>query len=62
MDEQLITIKEAAKRLTVSGRTVHRMVCAKKLAAVRDGRYVRVLASSIEEYIENHLTEASFPL
>lgn len=49
---RLWTIKETAGVLRVSTRTVWRLVSSGDLKATRLGRCVRVVAASVDEFIE----------
>ncbi len=55
MDELgLITVREAAQRLTVSRRTVARLLASRELPHVRIGRAVRVREVDVAEFIRRH--------
>lgn len=50
----LLTIPEAAGRLSVAPRTVRRMLAAGELTRVTIRRAVRVTPESVEEYLRCH--------
>ncbi|HYF14042.1 MAG TPA: excisionase family DNA-binding protein [Phycisphaerales bacterium] len=45
-----LTVREAARRLSLSQSTIWRLLARGTLARVRVGRSVRVLAKSVEEF------------
>ena len=51
LPERLPTAKEVAVQLTVSVRTVRRLIAQKKLATIRIGRAVRILPASLARLI-----------
>lgn len=56
MKKELLTVPQAADRLTVSVKTTWRMVYAGKLEVVRIGRSVRVTGESVDDVIEEGTT------
>jgi excisionase family DNA binding protein len=54
--DDCVRVKAAAKRLSVSTKLVYKLVNKGELLAVRVGRAVCVLASSLEDYIAAHKT------
>ncbi len=52
MKKKLLTIPQAADRMTVSKKTAWRMLYAGKLEVVRIGRCVRVTDTSVEYVID----------
>lgn len=51
MNEQLLTLKQAADRLQISMSTIRRLIKAEKLQVVRIGRNLRVRPADLEAYI-----------
>ena len=49
-----ISPKEAAIRLCVSTGTIRRLIKDNKLEAYRFGNQIRILAESVNQYINNH--------
>lgn len=50
-----LSVPQAAKRLGVNPQTIHNLLEAGKIGGVfRDGRIVRIKASSFEKYIKSH--------
>jgi excisionase family DNA binding protein len=49
----LLTVPQAAQRMTISNKSTWRMVYAKKLEVVRIGRSVRVTAESVDDIIDH---------
>jgi excisionase family DNA binding protein len=49
--EKLYSVEATASWLDCSPKTVRRRIAAKKLAAVRDGGRLKILGSSMAEYI-----------
>ncbi len=56
MKRELLTVPQAAGRMTVSEKTTWRMVYAGKLEVVRIGRSVRVTGKSVDDLIEDGTT------
>ena len=56
MNKELLTIPQAAGRMTVSEKTTWRMVYAGKLEVIRIGRCVRVTGKSVDDVIDNGTT------
>lgn len=54
--KQLLTVPEAAERMTISEKSTWRMVYARTLEVVRIGRSVRVTGTSVDEVIEKGTT------
>lgn len=54
----LMTSKEAARRLSISERTLFTLTKAGKLAVIRIGRAVRYVWSDIEKYIDAQRRQA----
>ncbi len=52
----LLTVGQAALRMTVSVKTTWRMVYAQELEVVRIGRCVRVTAESVDDIIDDGTT------
>ncbi len=48
---RLLTIKDVAERLQVSGRTIHRLVANGGLTVVRIGRAVRVSEAALKAFL-----------
>lgn len=55
---QYLTVSEVAGSLRVSNMTVHRLISAGDLAAVRVGRSVRLRAHDVDEYLSGRLIKA----
>ena len=53
MTEQLLTVKEVAALLRVSGMTAYRLIKRGDLVALRVGRSYRVRSSDLAEYIKS---------
>ncbi|MBK1722799.1 hypothetical protein CKO23_11145 [Thiocystis violacea] len=51
----LLTLDHAAKRLSVSPRTVRRLIDARELLPVRIGRSLRVTADSVQAYVDRYI-------
>jgi excisionase family DNA binding protein len=47
----LLTIKDVAERLQMSGRTIHRLVASGGLAVIRIGRSVRVSEAALKAFL-----------
>lgn len=56
MKKKLLTIPQAAERMTVSNKTAWRMLYAGKFEVVRIGRCVRVTDTSVEDLIDEGTT------
>lgn len=56
MKKELLTIRQAAGRMTVSEKTAWRMVYAGKFEVVRIGHCVRVTGQSVDEVIDRGTT------
>lgn len=56
MKKELLTIPQAAGRMTISEKTTWRMVYAGKLEVVRIGRCVRVTGKSVDDVIDDGTT------
>lgn len=52
----LLTVPQAAQRMTISVKTAWRMVYARDLEVVRIGRCVRVTAESVDDIIDDGTT------
>jgi len=50
----LLTIDEAARALSVSVRTVHKLVACRALGTVRIGRCVRFRPDALQDFIREH--------
>jgi excisionase family DNA binding protein len=48
---RLLTIKDVAERLQVSGRTIHRLIAAGELTVCRIGRSVRVSEGALKAFL-----------
>jgi excisionase family DNA binding protein len=59
MEDQLLTITEAARRTRLSARTLTRAAEAGRLAVVRIGRAVRVRPEDLDQFVADHRTERS---
>jgi excisionase family DNA binding protein len=57
----LLTLEEAGVRLSVSARTVRRLIEAGELAPVRIGRSLRVSADSIRAYVDRSIPVSHNP-
>jgi excisionase family DNA binding protein len=55
---QFLTVSEVAGSLRVSNMTVHRLIAAGELPAVRVGRSVRLRAHDVDEYLSGRLIKA----
>ena len=53
--EPLMTVKEVAADMKVSEKTVRRRIVAGELAAIRDGRLVRIRPKDYRSYLESKL-------
>ena len=47
----LLTVKNAADRLQVSGRTVHRLIASGELKAIHVGRSVRITEAAFQALV-----------
>ena len=54
----LLTISEVAERLSISARTVRRLVDRRELAETRVGRSVRIPLSSVEDFVDRNTRPA----
>lgn len=52
----LLTVPQAAQRMTISDKSTWRMVYARKLEVVRIGRSVRVTEESVDDIIDGGTT------
>jgi excisionase family DNA binding protein len=59
---ELLTVAEVAEWLRVPPRYIYRLASSGELIRVYIGRYVRIPAISVEEYIEAHTVEAVKPV
>lgn len=50
--KRAVTIRFAGDQLSISVRSVHRLIAAGELKVVRCGRATRVLQSSIDEFLQ----------
>ena len=48
---RLLTIKDVAERLQVSGRTVHRSIVSGDLTVIRIGRSIRVSEDALKAFL-----------
>jgi excisionase family DNA binding protein len=56
-DSRLLTVEQAAERLSVKAATIRSWILkGEKLEVVRIGRLVRIRESSIEQFIEDNTT------
>lgn len=55
----LVTVPEAAERLTISERQVYRLLASGELQAVRIGRACRIPTKKLEEFIAALLLDAT---
>lgn len=51
-DQRLLTITEAAEKLSVSPKTVRKLCSQRELEHVRIGRAIRITPSALDAYIE----------
>lgn len=58
-DALLITVKEAADRLSLTPWSVYRLLDDKKIASVYQGRRRYVVVESMREYVDNLPTRAA---
>ncbi|MCE9565745.1 MAG: helix-turn-helix domain-containing protein [Planctomycetes bacterium] len=54
VDQEYVTPKDAAKRLSVSVKTVYKLAAAGKFEVLHVGRAVRILRVSLLEYIASN--------
>lgn len=54
MEESFYRVKEIAKKLDVTPRTVQNLVKAKKLGAVRVGKIIRITEKHFQEFLERY--------
>ena len=59
---ELLTVAEVAEWLRVEPRYIYRLASSGELIRVYIGRYVRIPAISVEQYIEEHTVEAVKPV
>lgn len=59
---ELLTVAEVAEWLRVEPRYIYRLASSGELIRVYIGRYVRIPAISVEEYIKAHTVEAVKPV
>jgi len=60
MEEILVTKKEAAKALSISVRTVEKLIALKKLPVRRIGRAVRISRRAMENFARrDHTTDSN---
>jgi len=50
---RLLTVRDVAERLQVSGRTIHRLISAGDLPVIRIGRAVRLSEAALQAYLTN---------
>ncbi len=55
----LLTIRDVAKLLAVSERTVARLIAARKIRHLRVGRQVRLEQEAIQDYLKAHTVRVS---
>ncbi len=55
VSEPLMTVKEVATGMNASEKTVRRRITAGELAAIRDGRLVRIRPKDYRRYLESKL-------
>ncbi|WP_081763585.1 helix-turn-helix domain-containing protein [Imhoffiella purpurea] len=55
----LLTIDHAAKRLSISSRTMWRLVEAGELVPVRIGRSVRLRSSDLQDYVDRRMSQSN---
>jgi excisionase family DNA binding protein len=48
---RLLTIRDVAERLQVSGRTIHRLIASGDLTVIRVGRSVRVTEEALQAFL-----------
>ena len=58
MAPQLVTVKDAARRLSLSPRTVAHYIARRKLAVVRLGRAVRITEAELQRLIAEYTQPA----
>jgi excisionase family DNA binding protein len=57
---ELLTIREAARRLRCSDGFVRKLIARGELSYIKDGRFVRVLADAVVAYLTRHANEMEF--
>lgn len=57
--DPLLTLKQVAKMLGLSERTVRRLISSRKLTAVRAGRRYRFRREDVSEFIRSSLTNGA---
>ena len=55
VSEPLMTVREVATGMNASEKTVRRRIAAGELAAIRDGRLVRIRPKDYRSYLESKL-------
>ncbi len=55
VSEPLMTVKEVAAAMNASEKTIRRRIAAGELAAIRDGRLVRIRPKDYRRYLESKL-------
>jgi excisionase family DNA binding protein len=53
-DKLLLTVNEVAELLSLSVRTVHKLVASDRLATVRIGRCVRFSRTALDDFVREH--------
>jgi excisionase family DNA binding protein len=61
MEQILLTVTEAAKRLSLGRATAYQLVQRGELPVVRIGRAVRVPARALDQWVEQHTTGGDEP-
>lgn len=61
MNELIVTVPEAARRLSVSTRTAERLIASGELRSVRVGRLRRVTVADLDVYVENIRLDVGLP-
>ena len=55
VSEPLMTVREVAAAMNASEKTVRRRIAADELAAIRDGRMIRIRPKDYRSYLESKL-------
>jgi excisionase family DNA binding protein len=55
----ILTINQAAEQISVSPRTMRRLIAARRLRHLRIGSLVRIYGPDLDEFIENCTIEAA---
>ncbi len=55
ISEPLMTVKDVAAEMKASEKTIRRRIAAGELAAIRDGRLVRIRPKDYRRYLESKL-------